>query len=187
MHKIQVKFFVRDPRGLDLSRFIPVFHEWIRERRAPGTLIDVADYTHVPDGPGVILVSIEADWSMDATEGPVGLLYSRKFPVDDPIRHALESALRAAKLLEEQTGVRFAGEEIRIIVNDRKTPNDDESLEALRPDLEPVLDQLYESAEWLVLRDPTEPRRRLTLDVRSTEAVGIATLLERIGAVVGVA
>jgi hypothetical protein len=49
--------------AVDLRRLLsgglePLFHEWIRTDRLPDeTFIDVADYSHLKDGPGVVLVA----------------------------------------------------------------------------------------------------------------------------------
>ena len=45
--KLAVKFFAEDPGAVQLKEFIPVLHRWIQERRVEGTLIDVADYSHL--------------------------------------------------------------------------------------------------------------------------------------------
>ena len=47
--------------AFDAPRLVATFHQWIREG-FPGDLIlvDVADYTHMADGPGVVLIAHEA-------------------------------------------------------------------------------------------------------------------------------
>ena len=56
--RIAIKFFVTpDPtEAVDLAPFTPLFHEFIQKASVPGLLIDVADYAHVPNGPGIILI-----------------------------------------------------------------------------------------------------------------------------------
>ena len=44
----------------------------------PELLIDVANYAHVPKGPGVVLIGHGSDYFMDEGEGRLGLLYNRK-------------------------------------------------------------------------------------------------------------
>jgi len=78
LQKVVVKFFAADPASVKLDEFIPVFHRWIQKHAVDGMLIDVADYGHLPQGPGVVLVAHEADYFMDTMEGPLGLLYNRK-------------------------------------------------------------------------------------------------------------
>ena len=59
---VNVKFFVDGELNVDWERFIEVFHVWIAEQSTDELLIDVADYRHVPMGPGVILVGHEEDY-----------------------------------------------------------------------------------------------------------------------------
>ena len=64
LQHINVKIYVEDDSAVDLSRFIDVFHSWIKQQLLDELLIDVADYRHVPAGPGVILIGHEADNAM---------------------------------------------------------------------------------------------------------------------------
>jgi hypothetical protein len=43
---------VNDAEKIDLEAVIPVFHRWIQEQIFDELLLDVANYSHVPDGPG---------------------------------------------------------------------------------------------------------------------------------------
>jgi hypothetical protein len=107
---VNIKIFA-DKADIDLVDAIPIFHQWIQDRVAPELLIDVADYKHVPDGPGIMLIGHEADYSLDETGGRLGLLYNRKVAVEGNAQAALsqafDSALSAAKRLE--TTEPFAG------------------------------------------------------------------------------
>ena len=87
---------VHSPSAVEPGAFIPVFHRWIQERRVEGLAIDVADYRHVPEGPGVLLVGHEADYVLDLAEGPPGLLYSRKRGTGGPLETRLRTSIHAA-------------------------------------------------------------------------------------------
>ena len=50
---VNVKFFVDGELNVDWERFIEVFHVWVAEQSTDELLIDVADYRHVPMGPGL--------------------------------------------------------------------------------------------------------------------------------------
>ena len=76
--RIKVKYFVQEPAAVDLPAFIPVFHHWIQEHRVEGLLIDVADYKHMQNGPGIVLIGHEADYALDLAGGRPGLIYDRK-------------------------------------------------------------------------------------------------------------
>ena len=80
-HKIAVKIFARSANFTG-EEFVPVFHRWIQNQVLPNhLLIDVADYDHVSNGPGAVLIANEANIALDFADGRLGLLYFRKRPV----------------------------------------------------------------------------------------------------------
>ena len=54
---------------------LPIFQRWIQEHTIEGMLIDVIDYKHVPDGPGIVLIADEFDLAYDLADGEIGLYY----------------------------------------------------------------------------------------------------------------
>ena len=92
--KIAVKLYAERAEADD-DDVVAIFHQWIREGAVGGMPLDVADYGHVPDGPGVLLVGHETDFGLDRMEGPVGLLVNRKRGLQG------EDAQRIATLLRE--------------------------------------------------------------------------------------
>src|SRR5690242_14064653 len=111
--KLAVKFFVENSSGLKTDAdFVPVFHRWIQTRAVPEhQLIDVADYAHVKDGPGTVLISHEANFHADLGGGRLGLLYTRKQPLagnsfPQRLRETFAHALRACALLEAEESLR---------------------------------------------------------------------------------
>src|SRR5438128_6018693 len=104
LHKFGIKFFAAPPTEVRLAEFIPVFHRWIQNHVVEGLLIDVADYSHIVDGPGIVLVAHDGNYAMDETGGRLGLLYVRKQPLagDLAVRlaRAAEIALEACGELE---------------------------------------------------------------------------------------
>jgi len=74
--RIQVKFYAN--KSPEPDAFIPVFHRFIRENVLDELAIDVADYGHVHEGPGVVLIGHAYDYYWDLGEGRPGLVYTRK-------------------------------------------------------------------------------------------------------------
>lgn len=66
------------PNGVDIDGIIPVFHGWIQRGAVPGALIDVADYRHVHNGPAVMLIAHELDYTLDLAQGGIGMTVTRK-------------------------------------------------------------------------------------------------------------
>ena len=192
LQKIAVKFYVTEPGAVALPEFIPVFHHWIQkqsENPVGGLLIDVADYSHVQEGPGVVLIGHEADYFMDTAEGPLGLLYNRKSPLTgsaaDRLRVTFRQALTACAALEQEPELKgkiaFRGERVRFIINDRLiAPNTDETFAAVRPDLESFLQTLYANSACEIKRDGSDLRRRFTVDIQCSDPVEISSLLPRL-------
>jgi hypothetical protein len=127
--KIDVKVFTVGDARPTLSELVPVFHAWIQEHRVKDELmIDVANYAHVPSGPGVMLIGHEGHYGFDLTDGNPGLLYTQrrapeKLDFAHAVTRALRQAFRACALLEAEptlsTPLRFRTDSWIVRVNDR--------------------------------------------------------------------
>ncbi len=188
LQRIGLKVFVDGAAALKTTEFVPVFHRWIQTHAVDDMLIDVADYAHVPQGPGTMLIAHAGNYSTDQAGGRMGLLYTRKRGGGDTLEARLTSlartVLHAARLLEQDPAfsgrLSFRGSELELTANDRLlAPNSDETVAALRPALSAVLGALYPGAECRMVRDP-DPRARLTLSITAPQPVSIATLLGRL-------
>ena len=120
-HKLAFKLFF-DPASSapGPGEFVPVFHSWIQQHSVPDhLLIDVADYSHVPEGPQTVLVSHEAIFAIDYAEARPGLQYFRKQPIvgaesfAERLRKVFRIELESCAKLEEDPRlkgrVRFYG------------------------------------------------------------------------------
>jgi hypothetical protein len=125
-----------------LEDFVPIFHSWIQTRAVPDhLLIDVANYAHVHNGPGIVLVSHEANYSLDTRGGRLGLTYQRKQPISgtfaERVRVTYQAVQHAASLLKDKLS--FRRDEFEFRTCDRlNAPNTAETFQAVRPDLERV-------------------------------------------------
>jgi hypothetical protein len=174
---VNVKVFA-SKSNIDLVAAIPVFHKWIQQSLAPEVLIDVADYKHVPDGPGIMLIGHEADYSLDETDGRLGLLYNRKTEVDGDaqtvLKQAYDSAIRAAKTLQKDPAfegkLEFDEGHLEVVLNDRLLfPNTEETWKKLRPELETFFNKIYGPGAF-TLEKQGELRERIRVDVRRRKA-----------------
>lgn len=189
LHRIQAKYFVTDPSAVDLESFIPIFHRWIQEHRIDELLIDVVDYIHVQDGPGIVLIGHEADYAFDMTRGRPGLLYRRKRDLVGDLQEVLRTVFRQAlldcQLLEADPSlegkIQFRTNEVEITFLDRlHVPNEPDSLGLVRHELEAVLTEVYGDVDvhidWLAF----DRRHPFTVRVRVPEAPGLDTLVRRV-------
>jgi hypothetical protein len=168
--RIGAKLYAENPAVLDLPAYIPLFHSWIQAQRLDGVPIDVADYGHVPDGPGVMLIGHQADRSLDLGEGRPGALYQRKREPEGTLEDRFAAAIAAADALADDIeadpaseGIRFGRDEILLRVTDRlAAPNEDAALDALRPAIEAALQRTRPGRAATVERvieDPKGPFR----------------------------
>lgn len=186
LQKINVKFFVAEPNQVPLPAFIDIFHSWIQA--TDGIYYDVADYSHMQAGPGILLIAHEANISIDETGGRRGLLYNRKQPLQgsnrERLRLAFRSALENCKRLEEepllQGRLRFPGNEVLFFVNDRLlAPNTEETFQAVKPDLDDLARTMYAGADF-TLRREADPKKRFSVQIRTPVSFEIRALLKNL-------
>ena len=167
--KIQIKLFAQKNLDASLESYIPIFHRYIREDVLDEMMMDVADYTHVPRGIGVLLVGHSADIAIDQGEGRPGLQFSRKreVPHDAPvIKDALSRVLDLAERLngdQEVAGpTAFTHDELLIRFPDRlHVQNDDAGFNLVKSELENALSEL--AGGGYSLKREGEPREPLTI------------------------
>jgi hypothetical protein len=179
---VNVKFFLLNAAGVKTADYTGVFNGWIQTRALGELLVDVADYGHVHQGPGLVLIGHESNYSLDETGGRLGLLYNRKALVEGSnqarLRQAVARALTAAQKLEREQGFHFDGSEVQLILNDRRlAPNTPETLAVLRPDLEALFNTLFAGAAYTVTHSSTDPRERFTVNVTTAAGFDISALL----------
>jgi hypothetical protein len=188
LHRFGIKFFAADADGVEILRLIPMYHRWIQQGLLPDLLIDVADYSHVPAGPGVMLIAHEGNYALDETDGERGVLYCSKqtLPGELPERLAQVAgrALQAAQLMsadEQLEGtLRLPGNRLQFFANDRLVaPNTDAAYTELEPALHAFLGRLYDGARCSLVREP-DRRERLSVRVHTEHAVPLQTLLARL-------
>ena len=186
LQKLGVKFFVEQPNAVPLTDFIEIFHGWIQA--TDGIYHDVADYSHMQSGPGVILVANDTNLHIDETGGRRGLLYSRKAPLSgtnqEKLRTVFRLALENCRKLEEEPALRgklhFTTNEAAISLNDRLLgSNTEESFQELKREVGPFAKQLFGDAEVRFERDE-DPRQRLNVHLKTSAAVDLRKTLDRL-------
>lgn len=184
--KIGAKFFIEGQDTIELVEFIPVLHRWIQGRALPDLLIDVADYSHVYQGPGIVLVAYEGNYGIDEHRGRRGVVYYRKRPFAGSLAHGLawvsRLALLASRRLEEDLAgrLRVRANEIQIFANDRLVAsNSGQTWAAFSPALEAFVGKLYPGEEVNLSSDP-DPKERFSVTAAVARPHSTASLLERL-------
>ena len=178
------KIHVEGPLGFDPAKVVDVLHQWVAAQSIPGVLlIDVAELLHVPNGPGVIAVGHEADYSLDHTGGIWGVLHRRKtvFPGTNAnrIAQALGGAAQTAVRLEAAFPglLKVSRTTFELIVNDRGlAPNTPATYAAAQPEIEATLRALLGHGDFQLTRHDRESRQRFGVTVTSAKPFDLAAL-----------
>ena len=164
--KLALKFFADDSSTLTPEELVPVFHSWIQNQVVPGhQLIDVADYKHVIDGPGIMLIAHESQFGYDLGDGKPGLLYSRMRPLEGSFESRLSAVaattLAACARIEQAFPgkIHFRSDRVLFRVNDRlAAPNTLETFKQLEPQLQTFFARLLGGGVRIEHRtDPARP------------------------------
>ncbi len=182
--RIQVKFYAS--KSPEPDQFIPVFHRWIREQVLDEMAIDVADYGHVHEGPGVALVGHAFDYYWDLGESRPGLVYTRKRDAPAPearLADAVRRALVGCRLLEQDAalpGLAFRTDELLVRLPDRlHAPSTEAGYGELKAELAPLTEKLFSGAK-VTLERVGGDRELLAARVKATASPSVADLLARI-------
>jgi hypothetical protein len=187
--KLQLKLYAAPGDPVPLETYIPVFHGWIKHRVLSELMIDVANYAHVPAGPGVVLIGDACDYFIDESAGGrPGLLHNRKRHAPAPgerLQDAFRRTVHAALLLEREPALagklRFATGEWLFRINDRlAAPNEAAAFTRVQAQLAAYCGDLFAGAQVKV--EPAgEPRQLLSAKITVSPAPALAALGERLG------
>jgi hypothetical protein len=183
--RISFKVFMDQGEDVPTETWFEVFNTWIHEPDND-VLIDVADYTHVKNGPQTILVGHNANYALDTSAGRFGLLYARKRELtgslSENLVETISSGLRACKRLAEDDRlsgkVNFNGESLQISLNDRLgAANDAATFDALKSELGSILSQLYGGADCEISHDE-DARKTMTVNIQANGNFAPSQMLE---------
>lgn len=186
LQKLNVKLFVESPNAVPLTDFIEIFHSWIQA--SDGVYHDVADYSHMQAGPGIVLVANDGNISIDESDNRRGLLYSQKSALSGSNQERLRAVLRFGlenfrKVEREpKLGGKFKllGNEAVIAVNDRLFwPNTQESFAAVVPEIERLAKTVFADADVSLEREPEE-RKKFAVRIQASRSFAVDELLDRL-------
>lgn len=178
--RLSVRFPV-DRSPDDLEPALEVFHRFLQRGLVEGLILDVADYRHVPDGPGVMLIGHDVDYGISHRAFTVVRKRSAHDPAAQQLRDALRMGLGALDAIADDGGLGVSVDRSRFIVTvpDRRLGPADQVAEALRAELEPVLAEVLGAGASLSIVD-RDPRAAAAVAVRSDpQAAG--ELLAKLG------
>jgi len=183
LQHLVVKIPVAGPLGIDPTKVVDVFHQWVAAQSIAGVLlVDVAELLHVPNGPGVVAVGVEADFALDHTGGVWGALSRRKDLLPgsnaERVEQALGSAGQTAVRLEHAFpgALKFSRTGFELIVNDRGiAPNTPETYAEGIPEIERALRSLLGHADFQLTRHDRHSRERFGVTVKSAQPFALVS------------
>ena len=184
--RYSLKLFAAEPVRTTEKEYILFFHRLIQESALPETCVDVTDYSHVPGGPGVMLICHEAHYSMDGAGGRLGLKCATRRgargDVATRLRRVLGKTLTAAAAAEAhdvfEGRFRLATGSLLFTIEDRlAAPSSPETLAALSPVLSEVLSHVWGSAPSLSL--VSSPKECFQVAASFQSSPPVAELLTR--------
>lgn len=186
LQRIQIKIAADAPPGLRLDAFLEIFARWRKETH-PAEWVDLADYAHLPRGPGIVLAGQRCNVAFDVTEPGPGILYTAKKGLTGSHAERLSAAMAwclefSKRLIAEPEfpkEVRLRTDSLELRFNDRlETPNTSETAAELRPAVEQVLNALY--GPWgYDLRPYGNQADFCGFTVRAKKAESLDNLLDR--------
>ena len=181
LQKFGVKLFLNTNGNYDSKDFIPVFHSWIQEQVVSDhLLIDVADYSHIPDGPGVMLIAHEGHFSLDQENHQPGIMYMRKTDImgdfTERFKNVLEIVIQAANNLSDNNinkEVDFISNSFRFITNDRRiAENTLENQNLYQDEVQKILAEVYPN-NTVQYEDLSSENERLAFTINFSDDVNI--------------
>jgi hypothetical protein len=188
LQRIQVKVFGDAPKSLNLDPFIEIFGRWRGEREHPAQWVDLADYAHVPAGPGIVLVGLRANFSFDMADPAPGVLYAARKGLQGSAAERVVSALRScleltSRLLAEPQfpkEVALRSNSLQVRFYDRLvTPNTESVRQELQPAMRQSLDLLF-GANAYEARPAQDPKELCSFSVLAHKTEPLNVLLERL-------
>ena len=181
LQKFAIKLFLNMNESYSSKDFIPVFHSWIQDKViADHLLIDVADYSHIPDGPGVMLIAHEGHFSLDQENHQPGIMYMRKTEFGGDFKerfiNVLSTTIQAANNLcdnNRNKKVDFISNSFRFITNDRRiAENTYDNQKLYQNEVRKSLVELYSTCE-VEYKDISTENERLAFTVNINQDIDI--------------
>ena len=181
LQKFGIKLFLDINGSYSSKDFISVFHNWIQNKVVKDhLLIDVVDYSHILDGPGVMLIAHEGHFSLDQEKNNPGIMYMRKTDLEGEFKERFSSVFKitidAAKHLKNtsiNSDINFINDSFRFITNDRLyAKNTLENQILYKEEIQKSLIQMYPNSK-VGYMDMASSRERLAFSVKLEGGVSI--------------
>ena len=156
---------------LDTQSLFRFFNTLIEN--SPQVFVDIADYKHVPEGPVILLVGVNADVGYDSHGGELGLSYNQKQIIEGTNQQKLKSTFSSLisiySKMHEYSGFSTPPvvdlSKITFILNDRAlAPNSEKIFESVSGDIKSFFTELLGEDSFQVKHAGSE-KERLTVEI----------------------
>ena len=161
--------------GAPLENATGVFHRFIQRGLVEGFILDVADYRHVPNGPGLMLIGQDLDYGITPSNFYVTIKRRGADDAATQFRDGVRILLGAVEQINEDGALptEFDLSWVTVTVADRKLGTPEEIQSALLTELEPVAVEVFGEGTALTAVDSTDPRElpRITVAAANTDGI----------------
>lgn len=176
--RLTVTFPATSPPA-SLDPVIGVFHRFIQRGLVEGLVIDVADYRHVPEGPGVLLVGHDVDYGLSDRGLTVTRKRSSEATAGDQFRDAVRMGLGFLEALEYDGELEAAFDRSRVTVTAPDRSLSGEVAADLAVEIEPAAAEIWGDAKVTTIASEN-PRTSPSIGVEADPSAG-DDALERLG------
>ena len=179
LFKFGIKFFIEPKSNLQVRDYIPEFHHWIQTDIVNDhLLIDVVDYSHIPDGPGIMLIAHEGQFSFDLESELPGFMYQRRTKIEGDFNQRLASVFsttaKAVRQMERNSlgnTIQFKTNQFRFIANDRlAAENSDEKQKIFKEYVHTFIQRKFQGSK-LEIKNISSKNERLAFNVKAQEDI----------------
>jgi hypothetical protein len=188
LQRISIKINSEAGSDLSLDPFLEIFGRWRADKAHPAEWIDLADYAHVPKGPGIVLIGVKAMFSFDLTAPASGLLYVTRRGLTGTPEQRIKAALRngfdlARRITAEKNypaAAKLRTDSLELRFPDRlTTPNTPATDAIMGPAIKAALDATFgaEAYQLAAVADGSAP---YGCDIRTNKPELLDALLARL-------
>ena len=187
LQRVNVKLFTDAPEQVVLDPFLDIFARWREDAGHPSRWVDLADYAHIPRGPGVMIIGKQGNLALDLADPGPGILYANKENLEGTVEdRILETFRRCLALTAVLTAEPEYPSDLKprpgfweLSFNDRlETPNTDATDRLLRPAVEATVGRLLGTDHTLIRQ--TDPQRRYGFVIHSDEVTSLDVLSSKL-------
>jgi hypothetical protein len=189
LQRISIKIHSEAPANISLDPFLEIFGRWRADKTHPAEWIDLADYAHVPKGPGIVLIGLKAMFGFDLDDPAPGLLYVTRRGLsgssEDRIKTALRSAFDLSRCMISEknypVAAKLCTDSLELRFPDRLvSPNDASTDAALPMSIDAVLNATLGAGAYQLKRNENSGSS-YGYDIKTAKADSLDSLLVRLG------